>query len=372
MKKNPHQFSAAPKAMPLRWLAVCWKPMMWCAFLAGLFSAGLVLMGPGEAIRSAGIPRAAGTVSDSPPGKMRRGPDGGLWAAWVAACAIEDAVAREAALKQLAASILHKGFANVLHGSGQDNFDEGAALALIGYWMTFNPGEAAAWVQQTKGDLRHRLLGETALRWAEINLTDAAAWAESLSDLEDRAVVFETLGSEAIRTDPLLALNLALEMPPGLDQTELIRRAAAEWAGKDRVNAATWAAKLEDGVVRQRVMEDIAAALADPDPIGAARIVLDGMLPGEAQDRALVSIVQRWVQTDPVSAARWVAGFPADGLGRDAVDNLVSLWAISDSAASEAWLQSLPDGTMRTAGMALQAQSAAGTAPAVVEPGQTP
>ena len=166
-----------------------------------------------------------------------------------------------------------------------------------------------------------------------------------------REEIMAAVGSEAVRSDPLEALLMGFELPASAAQADLIRRAAAEWAATDRDNAVAWAQQIKDQGLRQLVTEQIVVASAEADPLSAATIALQQMTPGVEQDRALVSIVQRWVQTDPDLASSWVREFPGGELGRDAIDNLINLWATRDSAASGKWLLTLPAGELRNTGL---------------------
>lgn len=242
--------------------------------------------------------------------------------------------------------------AGLLASLGLDELKGDAARQLFDHWATANPGEAVAWVQDL-GDVetRRSFLTVAAMRWAVSDLKEAAAWARSLGEGASRSEIIAAVGAEAVRSDPLEAFLLGLELPAGATQAELLRRAAAEWAVKDRDGVLACVQQIQDRDLRQCMMEDVVVASAERDPVGAADLALKRMAPGAGQDRAVVSIIQRWVQMDPGQAAAWVREFPQCQLGCDAVDNLVTLWADRDMAASADWLLTLPLGELRNAGM---------------------
>jgi hypothetical protein len=74
------------------------------------------------------------------------------------------------------------------------------------------------------------------------------------------------------------------------------------------------------------------------------------MSQGMDQDRVILSIVERWVQTAPQAASAWVSQFPEDSLGTNAMAGLITLWADQDLATSGKWLLTLPAGVLRDAG----------------------
>ena len=70
-----------------------------------------------------------------------------------------------------------------------------------------------------------------------------------------------------------------------------------------------------------------------------------------------VAIVQRWVQSEPESAASWVAQFPDTPSRETTVQNLVAFWVAQDREVAGHWLEALPEGTLRNAGMTAYAQA---------------
>lgn len=233
-----------------------------------------------------------------------------------------------------------------------DELSREAARRQFDEWATANPRAAAAWAQKLdNSELCRSFLTITALRWAVTDVETAIDWARSLPEGELRNEIMAAIGSESIRSDPEQALRLVSEIPSCKERDDLVCRALAELAFTDRNRALEWALQIKDQPLLQRVTEQIAVSSADQDTAGAAKIVLEQMAPGSGQDRALVSIVQRMVQTDPAGASAWVSQFPNDSLGGDAIDNLVNLWAVQDPAAPGKWLLTLPQGALRNAGV---------------------
>lgn len=265
----------------------------------------------------------------------------------------EDFIARDEALNRTLKGISPEMAAALLERMKMKDLSGDVARRLFDHWATAIPSEAAAWArEQTDSKLRQSLMNVAAIRWATADLAEAVSWAQSLSEANDRAVVLAAVGSEAVRSSPLVALRLAVEMPTGSTAREdLIRRAVGEWAASDPVEAAQWSAQIEDVGLRQHVTELVAVATAEQDPVAAAQIALHQMTPGGEQDRVIVAIVQRWVQTDPDAAAEWLMKFPPCALGHDAMNNLVNLWADRDLTAAGNWLLTLPEGNFRNVGI---------------------
>jgi hypothetical protein len=270
---------------------------------------------------------------------------------FLAAQALEDPLQQQAAFEQCMEGMTPQMARSLLNGFDPENLKGAAAQRLFDHWATTNPRDAAAWAQcQGDPETCRCFLTVAALRWAAIDLKEAAAWGQSLPEGSLQTEIMTAMASEAVRADPVEALRLAADLPISNAQSDLVCRAAAEWALSDLDSVLTWTGQIKDENLKQRVIEEIAVASADQDSAGAAQIVLEQMSPGMGQDRAIVSIVQRMVQTDPAGASAWVSQFPNDSLGVDSIDNLVNLWAKQDPAAPSEWLLTLPEGALRNAG----------------------
>jgi hypothetical protein len=225
-----------------------------------------------------------------------------------------------------------------------------AAKRLLDRWATAEPFNAMLWTQSLQDlDTSKSLMHLVAQRWAVADLAQAASWLRGLSDATLRTDLLMALGAEAVGLNPVEALRLATELPTSDAQEDLICRAAAEWAGSDLESSLAWAEQIDDEHLRQRVTEEIAVASASQDPVGATKIALEKMTAGIGQDRAILSILQRMVGTDPSVASAWVSQFPEDDMGKEAVTSMVTLWANKDLTASGHWLTELPIGPLRNA-----------------------
>lgn len=285
-----------------------------------------------------------------------------LRAMFLNAQSIEDTMEQSEALDRCMKDITPEVAALLLVEFKPEDLKGSGAQRLFDHWASANPSEAATWAQsQGDAETRKSFLSVAAMRWTVVDLKAAATWARSLPEGSGRAEIMAAVGSEAVRSDPLEALLMGFELPASAAQANLILRAAAEWAATDRDNAVEWAKRIEDKGLRQQVTAQIVVASAEADPLSAATMALQQMTPGEEQDRAVVSIVQRWVQTDPELASTWVRGFPDGALGRDAVDNLITLWAARDSVASGKWLLTLPAGELRDTGLLAYSRALART-----------
>ena len=177
---------------------------------------------------------------------------------------------------------------------------------------------------------------------------------------------------EAARTEPVAALKLASALPSTPERDALLTHAVSQWAKSDSPTAALWAMKVPDPALRQRLVASVAVVMAERGGDSAVTLAMNGLAAVEDQDRAVVAIVQRWVQHSPQAAAAWVAQFP-DVPSRDAtVQNLLALWITQDAVAAGDWLRDLPAGSLRDAGKDAyaQAMASASQTPAAVPAGE--
>lgn len=275
-----------------------------------------------------------------------------LWATFLMAQSLQDPIQQADALNRCMRDITPANVSTLMARLNPQDLKGIAAAMLFDFWATALPGEAAEWAQtQTDAETCQSLTQLAALRWAVSDLNQALAWARSLPEGEPRTAIMAAISSEAVRSAPLEALRLGIELPPSVAKTELIRRAAAEWAISDCESALEWAKQIEDEDLRQQVTGQMVAAFANQDPVNAAKTALLEMAPGVEQDRAVVSIIQHWVQSDPEGASAWVSQFPDGPLGKDAMENLVNLWSSQDLVASGNWLLSLPPSELQASGV---------------------
>jgi hypothetical protein len=166
------------------------------------------------------------------------------------------------------------------------------------------------------GANRRFALEATALAWGASDPAAAAQWAGGLSDETERTEALAAIASEAVRSEPILALELACSLPD-VAMTELVPRAAMEWAAGEPVAAADWAGRISSVPLRATALAGIAIVWSDRDPAAAATMAVQELPAGRMQADTIVSIVQRWSRHDREEAAAWVDQFP-DGDLRDA------------------------------------------------------
>lgn len=222
------------------------------------------------------------------------------------------------------------------------------SLRLVRRWAEGDPRAAAGWATQMQtGPARQETLDAVAIGWANQNISDAVEWVRQLASDEEQHSGLMTVAYEAARTEPIEAIKLAVELPANEVRDDLITHTASQWAASDPQAAAAWANQITDAALRERVLAQIATAWGDTDPVAAATLASRSLTAGKQQDDAIVSIVQRWVQQEPVETAAWVTEFPQGPLRDTALQELVKLWADQDLERAANWLTGLLPGSSR-------------------------
>ncbi len=184
-------------------------------------------------------------------------------------------------------------------------------------WAETDPqGAASAVSRLPDGPRRRAACEQVAIAWAGQDFPAALTWSQGLPGPEERRMAVLALVYEAARTDPSSALAAAEGLPPSPERDEALSHALRQWTATDAAAAVNWVGQLQDTALRQRLLGAMAVANADQRPFQSATLAATAMEPGADQARAVVAIVQRWVQTSPADAAAWVAQFP-DGSTRD-------------------------------------------------------
>jgi hypothetical protein len=216
---------------------------------------------------------------------------------------------------------------------------------LIRRWAEAQPASAAAWAA-ARADSADALpvIKQAAVVWADTDLSAAVEWLGTFPESALRQSASIAIAYEAARSDPVQALNLAIPLPHSEERDALLTYGMRQYAAKEPEAASAWAAQVVDSTLRNHLLEAVSTATSETDPSSAANLVSTSISPGVEQDRGAVSVVQRWAQVSPESAAAWVNVFPGGGVRMDAIHNLMSIWSRQNGQAATNWFNSLPEG----------------------------
>lgn len=270
-----------------------------------------------------------------------------------------DGAAREESINRLLTSVPDGDIESVLRAVS--DLDGNLALdfqgTLVRRWADKDPASTAVWLRQVRGTAVESIATkELAWAWGDSDPSASLEWATQIPDESLRRTALTELGYEIARRDPKQSLRIATELIDGPAQEELLSHALRQWTILDDEAAFGWAVTDGSDYVNDRIISEVAVAMAEKTPEDALQLVLQDVSPGELQNRAAISVLQRWVQKEPAAAADWVAEFSADLLGKAAAWNLIDIWSEQNWEGPAQWLENLRNDPLRDTAISLLAR----------------
>jgi hypothetical protein len=140
---------------------------------------------------------------------------------------------------------------------------------LVNEWASFDPANAATYVNKLGEDATTRIKTTLVSEWAESDPVAAAAWLNQLTE-DDPAIA--RAASEIIREWTRYDLNASAEWLNSLPASPELDRAIASYtqraAQEDPATAMTWAESVSNDWMRSRLMENVAGNWKSEDPAG--------------------------------------------------------------------------------------------------------
>jgi hypothetical protein len=173
--------------------------------------------------------------------------------------------------------------------------------------------------------VRPQILNTVARGWLERNHRYALAWAQGLSDANEREAVLVEIFARIADTNPADAVRLRQELEGGGNADAELANLAQRWAQRDLSAVLGWTDSLVSGEQRDQLHARVAFIQSQHNPAQAAQLVLDRIPPGNAQAEALISVVHQWGRLDPDAAFAWVTQIPESALRERARQELAAV-----------------------------------------------
>jgi len=189
---------------------------------------------------------------------------------------------------------------------------------------------------------RDRWLAE----WAAKDFQAARAWAtQQAQPLKDWAL--GNLHSLLSKTDPAGALRLCLES--GFDQRQplITSNVFQSYAAASPEAAYAWATSLPEGTLREYCAPRLFTEMALHAPDLAGNIVLNTAASEDGVGPKFVSMIERWCEIRPESAAAWLQAKTTAPWQLDALEVLVAKWSPWGHEAVATWIEKMPAGPER-------------------------
>jgi hypothetical protein len=206
----------------------------------------------------------------------------------------------------------------------------------------------AVWAGGVSQELgRSRLLKQALLIWADSDLEAAITYAQSERVEETRSEMILGLAFESLQHDARRGLELAAELPITTERDELLEKGVLEWASSDPTRVVEWVREIPETGLRDKLMAAAAIGMAETHGHEAAGLVSSSIQSTGERDRAVVAILQRWVQSAPADALEWLARFPESDLKMSATRSAVATWGAKNPQATRSWIDGLPSGSLK-------------------------
>jgi hypothetical protein len=194
-----------------------------------------------------------------------------------------------------------------------DAQSQAALRNLVGNWMQRDPEAALEWMLEHGTAIDQAVLAGAAQTLGARNPAVAVAFVDRLPP-EQRGVWVTQVASGYGRYDPQAAMSWVSQFQ-GQDFHEVATRQVISSAAATDPFTASQMLRQASPAVQLGAAQQVATALAQQDPLGAARWAQTLSDP-RARATAEQSIVNTWYASQPAAARRFVLSMPA-GTGRD-------------------------------------------------------
>ncbi len=240
-------------------------------------------------------------------------------------------------------------FASYSRAIGQET---GTVIAAtLGAMSESNPSEALAWIAQypnldAKGEL-------TAVVLPGLIRSNVALAAQTVASMTDRAPValIQQVAVSYAQQDPAQAyqwVNQVIQERSDASPAQLLNHVSSSLAASNPAEAAKYLNRTDDPAIRKSLMSEIAIRQGQESLTTAwnwlSQYNSDPLYAEAAQD-----LLYRWSYTKPEEVARILPTLTNQELQAAAGTRLSLFWQQRDQASYQAWLASLPPGSLKEA-----------------------
>jgi hypothetical protein len=231
----------------------------------------------------------------------------------------------------------------LLPPSGEDR--ESVLGIVVSAWAKKDPDAALVWATKLAGNERGRVIEGVGRELARTDAAAAGRWAAQCEG-DDRVSALSGVASVLMLNDPAGAAKMVSELlPASKGRCTIMDAVITTWAQKDPAAVCEWAQQWT-GDDRDPILGSVAGALAQVDPVAAARMADELPAEGPERSRALAKIASSWAAKDPGKASEWVCQLPEKERG-GVIVNVAEVWAKVDALAAGEWVSKLPSGAGR-------------------------
>lgn len=248
------------------------------------------------------------------------------------------------------------------------------AAEFFGGWLERNELSARDWLDGVpSGELRVQVVPVLVAHWASDQPEEALALAGELpgydgaleplrpfgkwdhgDEIEGRVRerAYAGIFGEWAGSDPAAAAVRATALEDPLLRNLAMQEVASKWILKDSAAAIRWMRELPAGPVRNSALQGIMTEWTAQEPRAAASF-LSALDESPERSEWLRVLGENWSSSDPKTALAWAAQLPGEGERNQIVQTVLAKVAESGGRDAADFVLTLPTGAARTQGMEL-------------------
>jgi len=228
------------------------------------------------------------------------------------------------------------------YGPVGDNY---SAMNLLREWAGQDPTAAVSALREmTPSPMQEQAVLEFVRGWASSDgssAVDIIGWASSLPGESGRSSAIHAAFEELAKRDTASTSKLLAKTPNDL-QTDAIRGLAAGWSASDPERAATWAGTLPQ-TEKEAALSHIMGEWARRAPERAAVFAQTHDRSGEL----VSSVANEWLPYAPEQAAAWVDKLPTGEVRDAGLARVAEIIGREDPGAAALWAQRISSASQR-------------------------
>lgn len=193
--------------------------------------------------------------------------------------------------------------------------------------LVFHNVVAAARLAETNSSPKTRgeVLRCVARHWAAQDAAGALEWASKLPDVGERDATVTDVCLKVAEVNPADAVRMRERFVLDERMDSTLENLAQQWAETDLPSALAWAGAHPAGEQRDQLLARMAFVQSQAAPVDAARLAVEQIAPGEAQDESVISVLHQWARRDLAAATAWAESFPEGELRHRALQELAGI-----------------------------------------------
>ena len=224
-------------------------------------------------------------------------------------------------------------------------------LEVVALWAAEDSESALLWLESNaQGLARLETLNNGVELWAERNPTEASQWIDGMANDGSKAIAAKALVAKWAQAEPTVAAEWVAGLPEGPIQEKAKEALVQSWVMQDAKAASIWALAEAEFNGDYDLLGETILEFSKQSPEEAESFVRD-LAQADYSEIAVASHVMGRAEEDPAATAEWLLSMaPTDPIySAEYANELMQIWAESDSIAASEWLSAQNPGEQRDA-----------------------